>query len=146
MSIINRKDIRHALATALASAMPSAQGNVFGFMKTGFEGDSPIVRIVDSGSDRPYKEQRGVRSRFYYSVQLFVLYFEDGSPEIQSNAEDLLDDLEHEFYSYLADNQTTTNWTMIGYDDGQRSRVIQVRLGESRYILEDIPIAVRVDG
>lgn len=141
----NRKDVRSAIAAGIsAPGVLPATATVYGYMATGFEGLSPVVRVVSAGSMRPEFTARGTRSRFYYSVQLWVLFFEDGEPDVQQAAEDALDDLEEALLDWLIDNQTGALWTAISFADRSRTQVVLV--GGSQYIMEDIPIAVDVFG
>lgn len=146
---INRGLIRKALAAGLAAALPGASPlltslSVYDYMRSGFEGKSPVLRVVTAGSLRPEAYANGIRSQFYYSVQFFVIYYQDGDPSVQAQAEDILDELEIQAFTWIADNQQTDLWTELRFD--QRSRSTVVKLGPHQYIMEDIPVVARVYG
>ena len=142
---VNRKAIRQAIADALGApgVMPSAL-DIYPYMKAGFDGASPVVRVVNAGSNRPESTARGHRSQFFFSVQFFVIYYEEGTPAAQAAAEDTLDDLEHELISWMDGNHNTERWTTLKWADRSRTQV--VREGGHQYILEDVPIVVDVVG
>lgn len=140
---ISRRTVREALGTQLTTALTSALA-VYDFLYSKFDVESPIVRIVTAGSNRPPIHSQGIRSTFYYAVQFWVAYYEDGTPSVQADAEDILDALEHEFVQWLESNQVSELWTMVTVDG--RSRVETVQTRGSYWILESIPIAVEVYG
>lgn len=147
--IANRDAVREKIAQGygdyLAVEMPGAQ--VYGYMKSGFGGNSPVVRVVSDGSLRPEFPAQGVRSQFYYVVQHYVIYYQQGAPEVQAEAEDLLDQLEYHLYSWMVTNQQIPGfWTEIKFAERSRSSVVPVDSGAYYYILELIPLAVRVAG
>lgn len=149
MTVASRATVRAAIASGLAATgvMPTAKGNIYDFMKSGFAGVSPVVRVLSAGSVRPRDRQHGVPSRFYYTVQLWVLYFERGDAAQQEAAEDTLDALEAELTAWLGDLTVRSKpgtWRDLGWYDASRIDVRQVA-GHS-YIVEDIPIEVMVDG
>lgn len=140
---INRKVVREALGTQLGTALTSAL-QVYDYLYSRFDVESPIVRIVTDGSNRPPIYSEGIRSTFYYAVQFWVAYYEDGTPQVQSDAEDILDTLEYEFTVWLEANQIGTLWTMVRVDG--RSRVQTVQTRGAYWIVETIPLAVEVYG
>jgi hypothetical protein len=140
---INRKVVREALGTQLGTALTSAV-QVYDYLYSRFDVESPIVRIVTDGSNRPPIYSEGIRSTFYYALQFWVAYYEDGTPQVQSDAEDILDTLEYEFTVWLEANQIGTLWTMVSVDG--RSRVQTVQTRGAYWIVETIPLAVEVYG
>lgn len=149
MTVASRAAVRAAIASGLAATgvMPTAKGNIYDYMRSGFAGVSPVVRVLSAGSVRPRDPQHGKPSRFYYTVQLWVLYFERGDAGQQEAAEDTLDALEAELTAWLGDLAVRSNpglWRDLGWFDASRIDVRQVA-GHS-YIVEDVPIEVMVDG
>ena len=149
MTVASRAAVRAAIASGLAATgvMPTAKGNIYDYMRSGFAGVSPVVRVLSAGSVRPRDPQHGKPSRFYYTVQLWVLYFERGDAGQQEAAEDTLDALEAELTAWLGNLTVRSNpglWRDLGWFDASRIDVRQVA-GHS-YIVEDVPIEVMVDG
>lgn len=152
MTVVSRATIRQALASQLAATgvMPTAKGNIYGYMRSGFAGLSPVVRVLSGGSVRPRTPQHGTPSRFLYTVQLWVLYFDDGNAAQQAAAEDTLDALEAELTAWLG-NESVRNqvglWRDLAWYDASRVDVRQIGTkAGSIYIVEDVPIEVTVDG
>lgn len=146
MSVISRRAVREAIATGLTVAMPTAAA-VYPYMFSNFkDGPSPVVRLMNGGSNRPPIEEAGNRSIFYFMLQFWVIYFEDGTPTVQQEAENTLDQLEYEFVTWLAANQVkpADQWTMMLYDG--RSAVRTQKVHGFYYLVESIPLAVEVYG
>lgn len=96
---------------------------------------------------RPRDTHHGKPSTFYFTIQLWVLYFERGTPAQQAAAEDTLDALEGEVTAWLGDLDVRNQpgyWRDLGWAQASQVAVRQVQ-GHS-YIVEDIPIEVTVDG
>lgn len=141
---ISRETVRKKLGTQLTTAMASAL-QVYPYLYSKFETDSPIVRIINDGSLRPPIYAEGIRSEFYYALQFWVAYYEEETPEAQADAEDILDTLEYEFTVWLGANQVNQPlWTMIRTNGRSQVRTVQVRGGY--WIVETIPLAVEVYG
>lgn len=146
MSVISRRATRYAIADSLRPALPTA-ATVYPYMYSNFKnGPSPVVRLMNAGSNRPPIEEAGIRSVFYFMLQFWVVYFEDGTPAVQEQAEETLDQLEVEFVTWLAANQVkpADQWTMVSYDN--RSTVETVKVSGFYYVVESIPLAVEVYG
>ena len=146
MAVINRRAIRQAIVNDLRPAMPTAAA-VYPYMFSNFkDGPSPVVRLMNAGSNRPPIEEAGNRSTFYFMLQSWVIYFEDGTPEVQEQAEDTLDQLEFEFVTWMAANQVrpADQWTMLLYEG--RSTVRTVKVSGFYYVVESIPLGVEVYG
>ena len=149
MTVASRDPVRKAIASGLAATgvMPTAKGNIYAYMKSGFAGVSPVVRVLSAGSLRPRDRQHGKPSTFYYTVQLWVLYFERGDGAQQAAAEDTLDALEAELVAWLGDLTVRSKpgtWRDLGWLQSSRVDVRQV--AGHTYIVEDILIEVSVAG
>lgn len=149
MTVASRATVRKAIANKLAAAgvMPTAKGNIYAYMYSGFAGASPVVRVMSGGSMRPQDTQHGVPSRFYFTIQCWVLAYERGDTAQQAAAEDTLDALENELVAWLGDLTVRSSpglWRDLAWFDTSR---IEVKLAQGhQYIVEDIPIEVKVDG
>ena len=140
---ISRAVVRAALGAGLAEGMPTAM-QVYPWQQSDFGGYSPVVRVVNAGSERPAKEARGIRSKFYLAVQLWVRFrLQDGS-WVEEQAEEQLDQLELELITWLTENQQTGLWTNIQY--AERSTVGTSSLAGELWLVEDVPIVVEVYG
>jgi hypothetical protein len=141
---ISRRTVREALGTALTTALTSAL-QVYDYLYSKFEVESPVVRIINDGSQRPPIYAEGIRSEFYFALQFWVAYYEDGTPAAQQDAEDILDALEYQFTVWLGANQVNQPlWTMIRTNGRSTVRTAQVR--GSYWIVETIPLTVEVYG
>lgn len=149
MTTASREAVRDAIAAGLAvsGVMPTAKGNIYGYMRSGFAGTSPLVRVLSGGSLRPRDAHHGKPSIFYFTVQLWVLYYEKGTPEQQQAAEDTLDALEEELTAWLGDLDVRNNpgvWRDLGWSQPSQVAVRQV-MGHV-YLVEDVLIEVTADG
>ena len=149
MTVASRATVRAAIASGLAATgvMPTAKGNIYDYMRSGFAGVSPVVRVLSAGSLRPRDPQHGKPSVFFYTVQLWVLYFERSDAAQQEAAENTLDALEQELTAWmgnLAVRSKPGTWRDLGWSQPSRVEVRQIA-GHS-YIVEDILIEVTVDG
>ena len=148
---VNRRFIREEIQTELSAALTDALG-VYGYLKSGLDGDSPIVRVLAAGSKRnEVGDGSGYESQFYFDLQILVILYQDGADAdvMASAAADTLDDLEFAAFQWFADNQQiphegSTIWTLASWDN--RSTIQPVAVGSSFYLVETIPIAVEVMG
>lgn len=146
MSVKSRRAVREAIATGLTPAMPAAAA-VYPYMFSNFkDGPSPVVRIMNAGSNRPPHEEVGIRSEFFFMAQFWVIYFEDGTPAVQQEAENTLDQLEYEFTAWLTDNQVkpADQWTMLTVNG--RSTVQTQKVHGFYYVVESVPLVAEVYG
>lgn len=148
MTIISRDGVRSKLVEDLTALHGSNVFGVYGYMKTAFEGKSPIVRILNGGSTRPRRAgyiPQPLGSKFRYVVQHFVLYREQGTSDEQAAAEDKLDAMEAILAQYVADNdQLPGTWKTLEFID--YSDPVLVKINAFQYLLEGFQIEVTVDG
>lgn len=149
MTTESREVVRKALAAGLAAdgVMPSAKGNIYAYMRSGFAGASPVVRVLSGGSERPRDAHHGKPSFFFFTVQMWVLYFERGTPAQQAEAEDTLDALERELTAWMGDLSVRSNpglWRDLGWVGASQVAVRPVQ--GHLYLVEDVQIEVTVDG
>lgn len=138
---IPREPVRDALVEALRPALTVAQ-SVEGY-KANIQGQWPAVRLLTDGSLRPQVTEAGIRSEFYYLVQLWVLYHKEGV-WTEAEAEDTLDALEQQLAEWLANNQVGELWTSLMFNG--RSTVVTTTEGGEPYLVEEIPIKAEVYG
>lgn len=139
---VSRKDVRQAIAAGLAANMPTAQV-VYRYQKSDFDQQSPVVRVFSAGSVRPTMTARGSRSKFHFSVELWVLY-DNGGGWSEEKAEDALDTLEKELVAWVSNNQVTSLWTSLNF--GQQSVLGNVIVGGVPYLVEEIMLIAEVYG
>jgi hypothetical protein len=138
---VARATVRAAVAAGLATGLASAQV-VYGYQRGAFENQTPVVRVMSMGSDRPRLTPQGNRGEFHLLVQLWVLYAAPDSSWTEAQAEDRLDQLELELATWMAANRTTANWQAL--DQAGRSFVHLVRYQGLPWLVEDVPVLVRV--
>lgn len=154
-SVQNRKTVRHALATALATHYGSTVQCVYDHQVGRIDKQSPVVVVNSSGSQRmmaAFTALLGTESELHFDIHLFVRYQDEKAPATYTEAEseDDIDDLE----------QSTMNFLLInGYreDEGESAAAPWIELvpnGATEitqaifegidYRHERIPIAARV--
>lgn len=138
---VNRSAIRAALATALATGLPSAQA-VYGYQRGGFDGQTPVVRVMSAGSYRTRFTAQGGRGELFFLVQAWVLYVDPDLGWTEAQAEERLDQLEYELAVWMESNRNTDNWSWI--EMAGRSFINVVRFQGQPYLVEDIPTLVKV--
>jgi len=138
---VNREAVRDALAAALGTGLPSAQA-VYGYQRGGFDGQTPVVRVMSAGSYRTRFTAQGGRGELFFLVQTWVLYADPALNWTEAQAEDRLDQLEFELATWMESNRNTQYWSWIEY--AGRSFINQVKLQGQPYLVEDIPVLVKV--
>lgn len=136
---LNRETVRDELVTQLRTALTVAQ-KVEGH-KANIKGQWPALLLLTAGSLRPQFTESGVRSEFYYTAQLWVLYHKDGL-WTEAQAEDALDALEKQLAEWMANNQVGEIWTALMFDG--RSRVGTINEGGETFLVEEVPIKAEV--
>lgn len=135
---ISRRAVRESIAAGLAAGLPSAQA-VYGYQETDLQGQSPTVRVYTAGAQRPQLPATGIRSRFRYTVELWVL-FED-----EAAAENTLDQLEYELITWLGANQIGDLWQALMYEGESVVDNVRVSAG-SVWLVEEIHLVAEVYG
>ena len=142
----SRKTVRDALA-ALLSAELTGVGNpvevVYGYKVSTLQGQSPVVVVTSTGSQRPPLLPMGnvsdVHSRMHFSILVFVAEA-TGTGWTDQDAEDTLDEIEKKITDVLADNRETALWRFVDYDGA--SHIIAGDDDGKKYALEIIPIYI----
>lgn len=138
----NRETGRDALAGLLSTALVGtglpAQA-VYGYQKSDFEGQSPVVVVLSAGTRR---QRFGVgtqkyRSWFAYEVLVFVADADEAVSWTDADVEDRLDLIEKEIADVVADNRSTTNWDDLKHDEGF-GQILPAVVGGKPYKMEII--------
>lgn len=137
--VMSREIVRDAIVEQMRPALTVAQ-SVEGH-KANIQGQWPAVRVLTGGSLRPQVTERGIRSEFYYVVQLWVLFQKEGL-WTEAAAEDTLDALEQQLAEWMANNQVNEIWTGLMFDG--RSQVGTTNEGGETFLVEEIPIKAEV--
>lgn len=140
---ISRRTVREALAAGLAESCVSAQ-TVYAYGKSDFGSRWPVVRVMSRGSDRPATTAAGIRSRFTFLVDVWVLYRSVEAGWSEGDAENTLDALEREIIGWLTDNGGGELWTSIHYAGPSTVDVINIA-GEP-WLTEAIQVTAEVYG
>ena len=142
MTVRSRKDTRSYLSTQLNGAITSAQ-RVDGYQRTDLQGESPVVRVMSAGAERPAIVTRNDRSRFRFAIQTWVLFSEVVGEWTESQAEDAMDDIEAEVATWLSANQNVPGyWVSLKYDG--YSTTDTVKVGGEVWLVETIPVIAEV--
>lgn len=137
--VMSREIVRDAIVEQMRPALTVAQ-SVEGH-KANIQGQWPAVRVLTGGSLRPQVTERGIRSEFYYLVQLWVLFHKEGL-WTEAEAEDTLDALEQQLAEWMANNQVGEIWTGLMFEG--RSHVGTTNEGGETFLVEEIPIKAEV--
>lgn len=137
---MNRELVRDSIVAGLQTALTVAQ-TVVGHQKANLSGQWPAAMVFTGGSLRPQVTEQGIRSEFYYVVQLWVLYFKEGH-WTEAEAEDTLDALEQQLTGWMANNQVGELWTSLAFDG--RSRISIVTQAGEPYLMEEISVKAEV--
>lgn len=147
MASTNRETIRDALATLLSAGLTGA-GNpvqaVYGYLKSDFEGQSPVV-IVQSGPIR-----RGTPTvtddwdnLIRLNVLVWVMDADTASSWTDQNVDDKADEIEAAIADIILANRKGANWAEMNYAD-EPTNIVRVTIGSTPYVVEEIPIDVQV--
>lgn len=141
MAVVNRETVRDALVTLLASGLTGIAQQVVGNRISDPQGQTPVVAVLSSGSERPRLTFQGTGAVFHLLIQSLVLA-EDATGYTEADAEDKLDLLEASIAQVINDNARTTTWDYIELTG--RTDVADVAIGGHAYLLETIPVAIKV--
>lgn len=148
MTVGARIDVRDRLATELETAYGTSVQAVYAYMNTGFEGTSPVVRVLNAGSMRPRVAgniAQPLGSRFRYIVQHFILFSKEGMNIDQAAAEDRLDNLETILAQFVSDqDQIPGVWKSVSFVD--YSEPTLVKISGYHYLLEAFILEIVIDG
>lgn len=138
---VSRRDAREALAAYLTGTIIAATA-VYPYQVADFAGQSPIVYITSSGSERTKLTGQGYRSMFKLNVHSFVLYpskATDGYTE--QDAENILDEIEHQVADAFLSIANNPVIKAISY--GETSNADNtIEIGGETYLHEIMPVEV----
>lgn len=141
---ISRRAVRDAIAAGLQASMPTAQA-VYGHQQTNFAGQSPVVRVYTYGGQRPQLPATGMRSKFFYTVELWVLFTTVAGQNNEADAEDTLDQLELELVEWLGANQIGELWQALMFEGQSMVDNVKVSAGDV-WLVEEIRLVAEVYG
>jgi hypothetical protein len=140
MSRLSRADARVLLANIIAGACTGSVA-VYSYQPADIKGQSPVIYITTSGSNRANFTGQGVRAFYYINVHILVVYSaKNWTPE---NAENTLDELDREIESAIMKNQDTANWYGIDYESRSNADNPAI-IGGVTYLHEVIPLVMEV--
>jgi hypothetical protein len=137
---MSRKDVRETLAATLEANVPSAQA-VYSYQVTSFGGQSPVLAVTSSGTQRDPLTMRGSQPTYRYDIHVFVLHSDKASSWTEQDAENLLDQLEAEIGAVVDAYRRATAWQRLTYAEASDARSTPVIEGQ-RYLHEVIPVEV----
>ncbi len=140
MAVINRKDCRTALATALTTNLTNAQ--VVSRYLADPIGKSPAVTVADRGSGGNLLTSDGNAIVHLFTIHLLVL---KGVDTVWTNesAEDALSDLRAQLDTYIEANTLTVSGLLFTIERDGNSEIISVPIGKAQYLDEPVPILLR---
>jgi len=136
----SRETARDALTTLLSSGLSGTVQSVVGHRISDPAGQTPVVGVLSAGSVRERFTFQGTVPTFYLSIQILVLA-EDATGYTEADAEDKLDTVEAAIAGILESNWSTSNWSAL---QPGRSDVFDVSIGGHAYLLEVIPVAMKL--
>lgn len=148
MAIKTRKQCREQLGILLDTALTGA-GNpaqdVYDYMKSDFQHQSPIVTIGSEGFSAGEQDFDGNWTMtYYYSVNVFVTR-NTASGYTEEDVEDLVDSVMQKTYETLLANRSLADyWNGLAIDG--RSEIMPAKIGGDPYWMETIPVALTIYG
>ena len=138
-----RQQVREQLGVVLTDALTGA-GNpvqdVYDYLKSTFDGHSPVVCIGSSGTGRNEIEQFGGDwfPVYFYELLVFVARDDD-----EASAEDVLDQVAQKLFETLETNQYLAGW-WDKLDYVSNSEVTPAVVGGDPYWMEAVVVRVEV--
>lgn len=148
MAATNRELVRDGLAgllqTALVGSGKPAQA-VYNYKVGDFQGQSPVVLVTSAGSNRRHTGYTAkYENEFSLLLHVWVLYAEPGTSWGEDDAEDRIDLIEQAIAEVLSANKSYAGyWYSIDYNGD--TQIVEGNLGGSDYLVELIPVRVKVD-
>lgn len=140
----SRKTARKSVATSMQTPMLAAGAvAVYDHQRSILPEAMPFVRILSSGSGRSADETNSYNYEgtiYYYVVEIWVMHANAKRTVQEAAAEDLLDDLEQAFATWLDSVQNGSLAVAIDYID--RTSVERIDVAGSAYLVESILIRV----
>ncbi len=140
--VASRKAVRKALGVMLASIISDEAVSIVDYQATDIKSVAPAVVLTSAGTQRKRITMRGSSAVFTVDVHIFVLHISRKDGWTESDAEDLLDDIEQQICEAVDNNQSRTGaWSGIRYSDTTNARD-SVTLGGTTYLHEVIPLEI----
>lgn len=147
MASTSRKTVRDALS-ALLSAGLTGSGNpaqaVYGYLKSDFEGQSPVVLVQSGPIQRSTPTVTDVWDNLIrLNVLVWVMDADAASGWTDEDVDNKADEVEAAIADIIIANEKTDNWNNITYADVP-TNIVRVTIGSTPYVVEEIPIDVTV--
>lgn len=140
---VSRRTVREAVAAGVATATASLDPApvVYDYFRTGFDGESPVVRVWSNAAQRPDSAVQRISSTFSLTVQVWVLIDENGTAAQQAESEDILDAIETAIATWVMANTQTANWNGLRYE--RPSMIQTLQINAFIYAVESIALQVQ---
>jgi hypothetical protein len=143
MSTPDRGATRTAIAAGLRANVPSA-ATVLAYQANDFSGLSPTIVVTSAASERERATMQGSVAIFVYHLHVFVAFAADGEVGYtDSDAEDLIDQVEREIAQFVDRTQRTAEWHALAYSRASDAGT-PASIGGIEYRHEVIALAVSV--
>lgn len=143
MSTPDRGATRKAVAIRLRANVPSAAA-ILDYQANDFGGQSPTIVVTSAASERERATMQGSIAVFVFFLHLFVAFAQDGEAGYtDSDAEDLLDQVEREIAQFVDRTQRTTDWHALAYSRASDAGT-PATIGGIEYRHEVVALAVSV--
>ena len=145
----SRATARKALASWLKGSVQSVQ-TVYHYQNDDIKGESPVIRIMGSGSFRPRITMKGSRSIFALTIQLLVI-FKDQDPDTKEitwtpeQAEDRLDLVEAEVARVLYYSDIPSGCPILSIEQSATSAIRKDVISGTTYLNELMPVQVELN-
>ena len=137
MSVQSRRVVREEVGALLTTRLTTAQ-RVYADQPTDFGGQSPVVVVASSGSERDGSPRRTfggpIAPSFALDVYVFVL-------ASAANVDDAMDDLEAAVAQFVSDVPSAQSWSAVGYSAATETQFVTV-LDGTEYKRERIPLVL----
>lgn len=151
MSVQSRKVVREEVGQFLSTRLTTAS-QVYTDQPSDFGGQSPVVVVTSSGSDREGLNKRTfggpIAATFRLDVYVFVATTKKnsvGEDVPNSDADDQLDTLEASIAQFVSDAPSAQTWTALSYGAGTETTFVEV-LDGAEYKRERIPLTITGKG
>lgn len=135
----DRKTIRQEFAMLLTASLSNA--TIYSGQVADFGGQSPIVVVSGAGSAREQVTTDLFVPTHNIDIFVFVLYKDEAANWDELDAEDLLDDLEHQIYQVIRTNQKGDHWDSISYRSPSTATPAPSMIGGAEYKVEIISLS-----
>ena len=147
MASANRETVRDALAALLEAALTGSGKPVqavYGYLKSDLAGQSPVVMVQSAGIRREMASASDDWDNVMrFELLAWVMDANEASGWTDANVDDAVDAVEAAIADVIAANRRNDNWDELVYAD-EFTRLLQVTVGSTPYVLERIPVLVTV--